>query len=334
MKILSMFAAAINGYITAVQGRENEVLKMMQAEIERDVDAQKADLQTLKSGAGAARSEYAILKDKIGDEAVARDMLIARKLRSTRAQMQQVAAGAKTDEQKRTAAMLIDSTSRNIELVESGIKLNATVLREGLVNQDMMRAQGARQAAAKAEAQANDPLAGLPWKVDKGGKRGQSYLENLAGFARNPAKDYDMLAKLDADKGFVREITAELREIYKTSGTSFSPTARARADFLNSRLMYTFSAMGDGTAVREHEQAEWKGNFPTGATLSPVNVLKMADTADSVAEIAVDRAAANRLRPGMHRYNPVTEQDEYIYFERGPKTQQRAYDKAQRLRGD
>ena len=333
MKIMSMFAAAINGYITAVQGRENEVLKMMQAEIERDVDAQKADLQTLKSGAGAARSEYAILKDKIGDEAVARDMLIARKLRSTRAQMQQIAAGAKTDEQKRTAAMLIDSVSRTIELRESGIKLGATVMQDQFKNQQLAIAAGHRAAARKKEAQANDPLAALNWTTKGAAKAGQLYLPTLGGFVRNP-KDYAVLAEKGSQGRQLIDLADEMIAYSKDEASWHDATTRGLAGFNNNRVLMTLSAMGDNSVLRDGERIELQKIVPTGAELTLVSAAKIGQKIKEYATNGIARTAEGRVDPGMYRRNKETGEQEVVHFSSASDVQKKRYEAAQeRTRG-
>jgi len=292
MKILSMFAAAINGYITAIQGRENEVLKMIDAEIERDIDAQKSDLETKKLGARAKRSEYAILKSRLGDEQQARNLLKRRRLNTVQADLNQMGRMAKTQEQRDIVAFYNDGIENAKQQTDLGIEHRARTILEA---KDYMDRQALGQHAARV-AKAN--------QVAKSG-----YAEMEGKYAKNviwaPGGGAIGIAPHDMSEKAQYELAGQLAQIH-TDGQTID------------RLVQIADDLGAGLMAPSEAASEFRQGFQM--IRAPAKK-EIAGAAENAAEkVAIDQIflgdgsgftgqALGRAAPALRRYKATKERE-------------------------
>ena len=143
-KIMAALAIGLGAYGAAQTGGPNMAAKIISDAIDRDIDAQKSNLQNLQQGVVAKKTAYSMVLEKVGDaraaEAVTRDMM----LRDAMNQVQLTAAKSKQPAVLAQADALI-----------AGLK-------EGKVQNDIKRFESAQDKVVNTTVmRQKDPSAGM-----------------------------------------------------------------------------------------------------------------------------------------------------------------------------
>lgn len=214
-KIGAVLGMLVAGVGAGYQGRENMAVAQINKAIDRDIDAQKANLNKKSN---LLTSYMAQLGDERAAEAAAR----AHALTVAEVKVKQAAASAQTPEAK--AALLM--AQGQLEQKRGEYQL---MLSERIQDAQLMGMGGGGQGGVPMGAMSYAMKSGkdAPLFVDSP-ERGRTYK------ARTP-KEAEEMRKVEAEYGHAKGLLNELKQ-YATLGASLSPTQRERAKTIQEQL--------------------------------------------------------------------------------------------------
>jgi hypothetical protein len=122
-QIAAGFAVGLGAVGAAMAGlKENPALVTIERAIERDIDAQKLDIEKKRASVSATASLYGQMMEQFRDSRVAREAARVLMYKATEMKLQKIAASTRSDEVRANAAQLLG------QLREEGAKSKATVL--------------------------------------------------------------------------------------------------------------------------------------------------------------------------------------------------------------
>jgi len=285
--IMSIIGIALGGFAHGFSGGKikNSALEMMQKEIDRDIDAQKADVKNKRAAVGEQRTLYAMARERFGDDQAAHEYTKANLWRQAERFARTQARQLQGKQLQADAELIAQQFGENAEVNE--LKFRSHM--EGLKQAAAMRRMGG---VAKPKG-----APGAQWKKADS-KREGLYVPWLGGFAadKDTAKK---LRELRTSSTALDRQLAELQRLSKT-GSTLSIGDRARSDSITRQARISFNKVADIGVMDKGTEPYLEGIIPDPlhiSTLGEDERLKAAR--DGIkAKVAAHIEAAN-LTPGV-----------------------------------
>lgn len=257
-KAATILAAAVSGYLSSKTGQKNVALEMLQKSIDRDIDAQKATLNSKHRAISGKQSQLGMLRQKLGDDQAANDALRDHHLRSAQQQLQGLSAGAASEQERNNIRVL----QEDIQIAREGAGLARKTRAETRHQQELF---ARRQAAAAAAARVQQGQ----WLRKQPKNAQQTYVrlpDGRQGLAPD-SKTADRLRQKAASVGRINVIVGQLMHINSKGAESITPTDRTTAASLGSSLKLEAAVAANLGAISKDDERlviDQIGPDPTG----------------------------------------------------------------------
>jgi len=221
-KILSAIAIGLGGFVQGYSGGRipNTALQIINSAIERDIQAQKANLASKRAAIGERRNLLAMARERFADEKQAEDWVRATLQQQVAAQARRFGAEAKTKEIGFAAEKIAAGYDQQAQELNLGVK-------QAYVEAEMARRAEEQQRAARAAAYA----AGAPEREMKMRERILEFEAKKAGIAKTEAET----AKAQAEATGERRMAARTVMLGPDSSQQFLAPDEASAKELRER---------------------------------------------------------------------------------------------------
>ena len=191
-KILSAIAIGLGGFVQGYSGGRipNTALQIINSAIERDIEAQKANLANKRAAIGERRNLLAMARERFADEKQAEDWVRATLQQQVAAQARRFGAEAKTKEIGFAAEKIAAGYDQQAQELNLGVK-------QAYVEAEMARRAEEQQRAARAAAYA----AGAPEREMKMRERILEFEAKKAGIAKTQAETARAQAEATGERG-------------------------------------------------------------------------------------------------------------------------------------
>lgn len=305
-KALSLLSVAIGGFVQGYSRGQlpNTALAMINDEIARDIDAQKANIATKRAKVGELQNLYAIGRQRLGDEQSAYQWATARLNERVADAAGRLAQEGRTDQIRQAAAMAEQhyrEQQRKADLDVQTIHLNAAIERRrqamaAAAGQAaaMERAEDRRLArlkteaetgkltaetartlaeAGKAQAEGGIPLEGGFMRSERLESR---YVPQLGALAATPEEAKELKEKGAMRDNLVQNMDRIIKILNDDPTTSRIPGTEANAKLkgAQSDLMFKTGKMYGAGALSEREAENIQGIYGTSNYFNRLEVLK------------------------------------------------------------
>ncbi len=277
--LFSVLALGLGGFAEGFSGGavKNRAFEMMQAQIDRDIDAQKADIANQRETIAGKRSLYSMARERFQDAEMAAHYTKAQMWKQAEKAAQLYAGDAAS---KMTRAKAEEAASRfgeQKELAVIGLRTRAELLNQ--------QAAAARAAAAIPHADKATP------------EMLSRYIPGLNAFASD--KDTrDKIVKLQTDQQAIDRALARMQEI-RANGSSGNPWSADRAEYeaLQSFIVPRLNVMAGQGAISAEDAARVAKGLPDPALFSfDSNAVKAIETTRRLIKDSADQFIRNSVR--------------------------------------
>lgn len=231
MPIVDSLAIAMAQFAAIMTGTPNAALQIINQRLDRDIAAQERGIRTLEGNVAARQNRLGLLRQRFGDQNVARQAEKRLQLEQVTTELQRVATESKVEQNRIGAEKLALALDNQIQEMKAQEQAQHAVASQQLA---AMRSAARIGAANRLAAMREMQETGMgPWQTRDAGKMQARYVPGF-GFAASPAaakEVRDNLSKFDTTIGAFEK----LLKIAEVPGAATSPEMRARATSLLSQ---------------------------------------------------------------------------------------------------